>query len=781
MLAIVIGMAVSAPAQPAGHVTGSVADATGRPLASVEITLRGAVERTAETNSSGNFELAHVPDGPYELLAALEGFAPLRRTIRVTAGESLTLSLTLSVGLIERTVVTAARLGEADVQTTPMAVSVLSGSMLERGASYTVAQIAGLAPSVTFSQNTGFAQLSIRGVGTNAVFAGSDPSSTVYLDGVYLARPAMVLADFLDLDRVEVLRGPQGTLYGRNAVGGAVNLITKPPSNDFDASARLTAGGAHTFRADARVQGPIVPGRIMASAAFLRGLRRGYVRDLEHPDHPLGGDDVTAARGQVRVVINARSEVLLSSDVTHQDPSPLTWAKVLVIKPAYEGRVDNPADFRAVRTSILAAARNLQYGSSVRLNLDVTPTTRVTSLTAFRKLDYDRTVDTDITELELNATHIHELQHQMSEEITVAHHRSSLTWIAGVFLFKELDRQPTVIRMEGARLETVLNPRVEAGSAAVFGQAAVRFTRRLTATIGLRHTHERKTIDNTGHMKSLDSASQTIAGSEYAYTDAVSHSPWTPKFGLEMRTRENALTYISATKGFKSGGFNLTSRERGLGYDPEWAWSYEAGVKTPILNGHGTVNVAAFRMTYNDLQVSTGIRPGLIDVANAAAATIRGVELEGTTLVSPSLLVGGHLTWLDARYDRYIATGVGGIMSDVAGNRLNNAPVWAGRLWAEWSTRLAGASMLSLRADSTWQSTVFYTAFNSTVESQRPYGLLGVSADYGPRDRRWSIAAYVRNLTNEGYITGTFNTPATAIGGRPGEPRQAGVQLAMRR
>ena len=178
----------------------------------------------------------------------------------------------------------------------------------------------------------------------------------MYLDGVYLARPAMAFAQFLDLDRIEVLRGPQGTLYGRNAVGGAMNLISTPPTNDFQASADFTAGNFGELRADARMSGPLKRDRVMGSVAFARGVRDGYVRDLEHPDHPLGGDDVTAARGQLRVVFDRRTNLLLSSDVDHQDGMPLTYNKVLVAKPGFQ--FDNPPDFHDVRTSLLAWNRH---------------------------------------------------------------------------------------------------------------------------------------------------------------------------------------------------------------------------------------------------------------------------------------------------------------------------------------------------------------------------------------------------------------------------------------
>jgi iron complex outermembrane receptor protein len=139
------------------------------------------------------------------------------------------------------------------------------------------------------------------------------------------------------------------------------------------------------------------------------------------------------------------------------------------------------------------------------------------------------------------------------------------------------------------------------------------------------------------------------------------------------------------------------------------------------------------------------------------------------------------VSWLDARYDRYIATGVGGVTTDVAGHRLVNAPLWSGRIWTEWTAQLSRAHMLSLRADWIGQTTVYYTAFNTSVERQSPYALLGLSSEFGPSDRLWSISAFARNVTNRDYITGTFGTPVTAIGARPGEPRQLGAQFTMRR
>jgi iron complex outermembrane receptor protein len=238
------------------------------------------------------------------------------------------------------------------------------------------------------------------------------------------------------------------------------------------------------------------------------------------------------------------------------------------------------------------------------------------------------------------------------------------------------------------------------------------------------------------------------------------------------------MAYATASRGFKSGGFNITAPVAGRGYAPEFAWSYEVGLKT--VAARTRMSMAAFHTDYQNLQVQTPLRDGVIDISNAAAATIRGVELEMTTDLPP-VRFGGHVAWLDARYDEYIAVGVGGVIGDVAGRRLTNAPEWSGRLWTEWNVPLAWSMALSSRIESTWQSVAFFTPFNDQIQRQSPYGLLDASVELRPRRGAWGIGAYGRNLTNETYITATFGTPPTAFGGRPGPPRQFGLQFSLGR
>lgn len=765
-----------ASAQPSGQITGTVVDATGAPLVGAVVEVRGPVERSVRTDLDGHFALLGMPGGEYQVVATMDHFAPAVQGLRLVPGASTTVTIALTVAAFAETVVTAAKTGERDVQATPMAVSVLSGDELREAQAHAVGGLAGRAPAVTFSQNSDFGQLTIRGIGTNVVFAGSDPSSAVYVDGVYIARPVMALGDFLDVDRVEVLRGPQGTLYGRNAVGGALNVITRAPTEHLQTSAIVAGGSLDLLRLETGVSGPIVPGRVLGSAAFLRGVRRGFVRDLDHTNHALGSEDVTAGRGSVRFLTN-RADLLLSGDATHADPTPLTYAKVLAVKPGY--RVDNPPDLHEVRTSALASSRNVQGGGSARLTVHLGPETTLTSLTAYRRLSYDLVNDADITELDLTVVHLRERQHQWSQEVTVAQRRTRVAWVGGLFLFHEADHQPTLVDLPAAAVENQLDPSVEATSRAAYGQATLVVAPRVSAIAGVRFTSEQKTIDNRGQAVPLG-PSETASSTGYAYADAISNQAWTPKFGLEYRVREHAMAYASATRGFKSGGFNLSSTAQGRGYAPEWVWSYEAGLKTSLAGGRASLNVAGFEASYTNMQVQTAIRPGVIDISNAASSTIRGVEVETAARLAHAVEFGGHLAWLDAIYDDYVAVGVGGVAGDVAGNRLNNAPAWSGRAWLGWERPVGRRLNLSMRADARWQSTVYFTPFNDAVQQQRPYGLVDLALDVGPAGGCCTVGAFVRNLANTGYITGTFSSPIPAIGGRPGEPRLFGVQFQIR-
>jgi iron complex outermembrane recepter protein len=407
--------AAAASAQSAPQLQGVVLDATGEILRGVLVTVRqggSELSRSAVTDERGRYEFETLPPGHYIVEATRAGFQRAITTLEMRSSP-VKLDLVLAgPALAEQVTVTATKTGAADVQTTAAAVTVVPATTLERAGVEDIEGLAGIVPGVTISQNAGLAQVTIRGIGTNVAATGGDPSSTVHLDGVYLARPSMAFSDLLDVERVEVLRGPQGTVYGRNSVGGTINIITRQPTNSLDTSVRIAAGGYHKLRVEGAVSGPLVKNRVMGNVAFLRGARDGFVRDLGHPDRPLGGEDVWAGRAQLRVVLGPAADVLLSGDYSRNDAIPLTYAKPLALKPGPVPGFDQPASLWAVRTSDTASGHNIQQGGSAKLVVHVNGTTTLTSLTAHRRADYRTFVDSDITELKLQTIEIGDLQHQ---------------------------------------------------------------------------------------------------------------------------------------------------------------------------------------------------------------------------------------------------------------------------------------------------------------------------------------------------------------------------------
>ena len=215
------------------------------------------------------------------------------------------------------------------------------------------------------------------------------------------------------------------------------------------------------------------------------------VRDVDHPDHRLGGEDLIAARGQLRVVLAPRAELSFAADTTRNDANPLYYSKILAVKPGFV--VDNPAELHDVRASFPAEGHVFQSGASVRFAMDLTPAIRLTSLTAYRQVDFDVLIDGDISELDLTASHVHELQHQVSEEVTVAYRGPRVTWVTGLFFFGEVDRQPSSIFARGPRLENRLDPRVEASA-----------TRRVRASDGAAHASRGRDSGPSLHARAKD-------------------------------------------------------------------------------------------------------------------------------------------------------------------------------------------------------------------------------------------------------------------------------------
>jgi iron complex outermembrane receptor protein len=226
-------------------------------------------------------------------------------------------------------VVTATRMGATRLQDTPLAITAFDERTLEVTGIKDIRDLGTLTPSLLVTQNASFSQVYIRGIGSNNVFGGSDPSSTIHLDGIYLARPASYLTNFLDVERIEVLRGPQGTLYGRNSVGGTINVISRKPDNDFDAKAQLTYGNYDFRRIEGYVSGPVIKDRLAASASIIHSRRDGYLENVAPGVGDADDEDTVGGRAQLRFTPSQPLEILLRADYLKSDDHLAGYVKLL--------------------------------------------------------------------------------------------------------------------------------------------------------------------------------------------------------------------------------------------------------------------------------------------------------------------------------------------------------------------------------------------------------------------------------------------------------------------
>ena len=781
---VLAGGAQHAAAQTTGELAGTVRDPAGTvaPGASVTVNITGRPLAAVSTitNDEGRFGLS-VPPGLYDVTVVMSGFAIWSRTVEVSAnGRRLEVFLQFS----DRVTVTGTRTGTAEIQTTAVSITALDAKTLDQAGVESIEHLTGLVPTLAVSHTPGGTPLlTLRGIGSNAIVPGADPNVTMQVDGVYLARgPAMAL-DFLDVERVEVLRGPQGTLFGRNSIGGTINILTRQPGNALEARARLTAGNFDKLRMEGTVSGPLVRDRIMGSFAFLRGSRDGFVVHADRADETLGSEDTWAGRGQLRFVFGARHELLVSGDSSSMRGVPLTLAKPLASGPTIQGLpppppIHIPDDFWSVRPNDHAEGRNNQWGTSARLTIRLGDTATLTSVTAYRHGDFRLFLDSDTTEFPRATTRVSETQRQVSQDLTFAQRTARMTWIGGAFWFDERNRGPFDLTVFSSpnRIQST----IDADAWALFGQARYRLSDRVAVTGGLRYSDERE-----------EAHAVAQGGRSYDVIVVTDDSAWTPKASIEFETSPDTFLFLSATRGFKSGGVNIaadniSANPAGSIFRPELAWSYEAGWKQTLQGGRGRMNVAFFYVDYHDLQVESIFSPGIINVSNAPA-TSRGLEAEGTLSAGDGLQFQGIVSWLDAAYGQYTFNQRVGIPpveieQDATGNRLRDAPKWSGSGSALYAFRPASAGTVSVRGDVSWQSRVFFTPLNEAVQSQPAYALVHVRTTFVPRSRRWELSAYVRNIGRQEHVTATWlATSGAAFSGRPGEPRHWGTQFTIRR
>ncbi len=738
---------------------------------------------------------------------------------------------------IDEVVVSAQRRDE-DMQSVAIAVSAFSEEELSSRRIDGLGSLANRTPGLAIGEFTpSLPQVYIRGVGSNERGAAADPSTAVFIDEVYVGRVSGWTANLFDLERVEVLRGPQGTLYGKNVVGGAINLISRKPTEFFEAEVGASVGSFNLREFRGMVSGPLSD-NLFAKYAFSTKTRDGYLKSLvgDFPEAfpttdpgALGSfdqlnRDMEFHRASLRWQPSDVLEVNLSFDNSTLDENAPNFKSVgsTVLAQAAAGLVEN--DQKRIRRNLNrqpARTKVETTGFSARADYDFDWGT-LTSISAYREADnitqgccnYSSLEDVAFLASSPTApaggqtafsSSVGNFQDETSDQISQELRLSSagtgpLEWVAGLYyLREEVDRTESfdfgLARFDGdGGFVVVLPPSVGSGasvarteSVAVFGQASWNVNEKLRLTAGARWTEDKRRISTVAQAGGL------LYQEDFEVSRKDSWDEVTPRFAIDYQFSEQLFLYALASRGFKSGGYQgvVPRLETTVPFGPEFAWLYEVGFKSDFLDRRARVNVAAFLTDYTDLQVRQSLIPDDSEtdtviniVQNAADSEIRGVELEFVFLPLPGLTLSGTYAYLDATFSEFFAptgfrTATGVDINQRKGNRLRNAPKHSLGLMAQYESTLRSGMRLINQLDWRYTSRNFQDPDNSVVSSIPAHSLLDARVTLLSADERWEFSLWAENLLDEDYFIHGF---PSAGGGTmtPGAPRMVGVTLRWR-
>ncbi|WP_255326516.1 TonB-dependent receptor [Sphingobium sp. EM0848] len=692
-------------------------------------------------------------------------------------------------------IVVTAQKREGKLQDVPMAVSAIGAQELERRQVSSVADLAKLSPGVSVAQHAGYNRLFIRGIGLTSISNGQDPSVAFQVDGVVIGRPSAQLASFFDIERMEVLRGPQGTLYGRNATGGSVNLITRKPTRDFSGYLNLSYGNYDALTVDGAISGPLDKGgNVRARLAFQHIEHDGYGRNVTLGEQ-IDNQNSTAVRGTIEADLSDSVHVTLSGDYARERDHNYAFHafgpyRSDVTMPGLANGGTILINSRDITSEVPTRNRREFWGFSGKIAIDLTDHLTIQSITGYRHSDRWSSNDPETTSFDAFSPVVTiERAKQFSQELQLNYSSDRLKGVFGLFyydepLHAELDLTwPYIGRLLGfANPAYHENGDIGIKSYAAFSEWTYEVLDGLRLTAGLRYSEDKRDSNGSltvfNFMPPPNGANLVIPVNAKKKWDAL-----TPKFGIDYRPSEDVMLYASVTRGFKSGV--LLAGNPNPPVNPEYVWSYEAGFKTTLLDRRLQFNGSAFYYDYTDLQVNKIVGNSII-TQNAAAARVKGLELETRAQPVPGVNLNAALTFLDTKFVSFITQNParpenGNV--DLKGNRLVNAPKVAINAGAEVDLPLNVPGRFSLRGDLTYSGRIYFTEFNEKALSQGAVALIDASLQYESADQHWSASLFVKNLTNKKVISNKFVAAALtgyAINGSFKPPRLYGVRVGYK-
>ncbi|MEJ5083593.1 MULTISPECIES: TonB-dependent receptor [unclassified Ochrobactrum] len=653
-----------------------------------------------------------------------------------------------------------ARRREEKIQDAPVSVSVVQQDQLVPGDVTTLEDAAFRAPNVNYNGQGG--PLSIRGVGSLGISGGVDRSPAVglFLDDVFVARPLgfPVLLD--DLERVEIVRGSQSVLYGKNTIGGAVNLLSRLPGDKPGAEMSVTYGSESEKRIKAAFETPIEGTGLAVRGAAAWSGRDGYITNLYNGED-VGDLNYFTGRFTVAGSLNESTRLKVVADFSRDKSDGGLWYAPVDL--AFDGKVEHDFD---PETSTKSG------GISARIDHDLGDY-ELTSISAVRGHDFSQFLDGDFTTTPYLIQGQVERQRQFSQEVRLSSNDDGpLRWTGGLFYMHEKFDGTQYFDLASLPRDLlsrdVFEQKTDTYSA--FGEVSYYVMPQLELSVGGRITHDRK---STSSEISTPSGTYMFGYPGYA-DDNVSFTNFSPEASATWHFSEGNIVYAKISRGYKAGGISPYIEANGSAnsYDPETTTSYEIGAKTTILDGQVTLAASAFYIDWKDQQAVIYTTPVTRVYRNAAAATSKGFELEGTWAITHALSLSGSYGYTDAEYDDFVDEVMG---ENYSGNPLPFAPEHSFNAGLRWTHEFQNNLNMNAGIDYSYRSSYSFTSSNNY--RQKPTNL--VDAHIGLSKDWWSATLWGKNLTDETYLKNYFSYSGTDMG-VAAQGRSYGLTLAAK-
>jgi iron complex outermembrane recepter protein len=840
--AIVFGQSVT------GTLAGVVRDSSGGAIPGATIRISGAAANgsVAElvSDAEGSYRSEPLVAGNYRVEVALDGFETTSREVVVNLGQVASADFTLEPARLTEAVVVTARRVEETVQEVPIPVSVVSGNLVADAGAFNVNRLKEMIPTVQFySTNPRNSSINVRGIGApfGLTNDGIEPGVGLYIDGVFYSRPAAATLDFIDVERVEVLRGPQGTLFGKNTTAGAINVTTRRPTFSRESDIEVNYGSLGFVQGKASVSGPLSE-KIAGRVSFSGTTREGVIRNVTNGNDQNGLNNV-GVRGQLLFARSERTAVTLALDHTRQRPEGFTQVVAGVaptLRPANRQYAQIAADLNYTPPSFNAFDRLTDIDTPLQSNQDMGGASlnldwkvgrgNLTATTGWRYWNWDPSNDRDFIGLRVTpVSAAPSTQRQWTQEVRYAGEVTRrVNAVVGVFAFHQsIDSDPAFKQEQGdAAARFLLAPSANAAtpglldgygfnqflrfrsvSAATFGQLEVQITDRLRLLPGLRFNYDQKDVNFDqqvyGGLETTNPALIALQRSilaPQAYTADVDDTNLSGQLTVAYRLAQRINAFGTYATGFKSVGLNLNgvptdAQDRPVlsaaVVRPEDVRHVEFGVKTEPFRG-GTANFTVYDTEIEDFQAqvvnaSVGVLRGYL--ANAEKVRVRGVEFDGSARVNRRLSFYGAAAYTDGRYISFpdapppLEDTGGPQVKDISGSLLPGVSKWAGSFGAE----IANPSSVLGRPGEFFGAldTSYRSSFSSSPSYSRylvvdGYALVNARVGFRWSDG-WTISLWSRNLLDKDYFELLTAAPGNTglYVGQPGDGRTVGVTLRM--